>query len=175
MKKTTTIAAALGLMMACEAQAQLPPEWVGLWTGACRLDPPYQGASGFNASLEIKPAGDNRYTWILIYEFSNPPSRQVRNYELRPTETPNRYALDEKNGLEIIQVLSGKSLFGAYTIGGKLYGTTYSLRGDRIIMDVPSFAEDGARETCLSGNASMCVRSFEPSLVQACELVKSGR
>lgn len=168
MKLASFIFAALAAFS--PAAAAGPGDWAGTWKGECRLAPPHGGLSAFPMSLTIgvtdKP---DVLRWMLVYEAK---ARDVRNYELIATDVAaGRYVIDEKNGLLLDAAYSDGVLYAPFTIGGALITAMYWVGEDGTMhANMPSFAAEPSRTTCLSGQPDTCARSFALSGTQHCWL-----
>lgn len=166
--RTALILAALAAF--APASAAGLEDWKGVWKGSCRLTPAHEGIERFEASLTIAGGvGEGRLRWRLSYEIG---AGDVRDYEIVAVDAAaGRYAIDEKNGLLLDAALSDGVLYAPFTINGLLITATYSVEADGTMRaDMPAFADTPSRETCLTGQADHCARSFPLKSTQHCTL-----
>ena len=165
---------AIAVGAAGDARAQTDPlaAWAGLWQGSCELAPPYLGASEFAASLKVEAAMGGVYTWQLTYEASGQMPRAVRHYEMVPVDAPKgHFALDEKNGLMLDTFVAGRAIHTFFTVSGlRIPGLYLLISDDELLLSLPSFEQMPARNTCMTGNATLCTESYRLKLAQSCRL-----
>lgn len=162
---------ALALTAMPVAQAAGPEDWAGMWRGSCRITPAQDGIESFRMSLTIGPgSAEDRLRWRIEYETGK---RDVRDYELLKTETPGRYALDEKNGLILDSAFADGVLYATFSIGEVLVTGTYSVGEDgAMTANMPSFDVVPSRTTCLTGAPETCAGSFALVGAQHCRLTR---
>lgn len=162
------LAAAL-LLLCCQytagaLQAGLPSSWDGVWKGATTLS--WASGKVENADMELRVSpiqGGQTKAWKVVYTFSD--RREVREYEMRPSEGAGRLLMDEKNGFLIDNYLAGDTLYSQFTINGNLVTTRFELRGDAIEVELTMFDVKSPRLTRLKGG-DFEVASFSPKYVQ---------
>jgi len=167
-------AAVLAGALAGAAGAAPPEDWIGHWTGTCRLAPPHEGLESFPASLTVAPGSTaGALRWRLSYETGQ---RDVRDYELVPVDAAKgHYAIDEKNGLLLDAVLSDGVLYAPFAIADRMIVATYFVGPDgAMIANMPAFAREPARTTCLTGAPETCAASFMLVQTQHCRLTRAA-
>lgn len=167
-------AAVLAGALAGAAGAAPPEDWIGHWTGTCRLAPPYQGLETFGATLTVAPgSAPGSYSWRVTYDNGR---HDVRAYELTPVDAAKgHYVIDEKNGLLLDAVISDGVLYAPFTIGEQLIVATYAVGADgAMAMNLPAFGREPARKTCLTDAPETCAASFVLAQSQHCRLTRAA-
>lgn len=108
----------------------LPEPWLGNWEGEVISVTATGQETKFRMRLEIAPHSDaRRLKWKIIYDGEQ--GRSIRNYELVLEDLASgRYAVDEKNGIQIATSRMGDSLVSHFSIGGQTLVTKYELLSD---------------------------------------------
>lgn len=171
---------------------RLPTTWHGTWRGDCTaITTSNRPALNFTMQLRVAPIADrpDRLTWEITYEGG--AGNQVRPYELIALENePNRFVIDEKNGILIDAGLLGSTIASHFTVQSAMITATYRLepavaeagaagtppRPDRIIVELTTFKADDSVRTSGGGPAGSGampeVKSWRVSGVQRAELVR---
>ncbi|MFO0826669.1 MAG: hypothetical protein U0572_00845 [Phycisphaerales bacterium] len=143
------------------ASPLLPVAWHGTWRG--ELEIASTPAQRVPMELDIQPLdGGKRLTWRMTY--GDGASKQVRAYELLPGDAPNRFVIDEKNGILIDQRLEGSTMVSAFEVQGNLLVSREELVGDELRFEITTYAAAKPRESAVGeGDAKTTVKSY-PSL-----------
>jgi len=136
-----------------------------------------RGTADLVASLGIpvtyvtKLADDgSRYSWVVTYGPKS-DAEQRRAYEIAAVDAAHgHYVIDEKNGLKIDAWLVANQIFAPFEIEGSLIAAKYIRMNGGIVMELPSFATDKRRRTCLESNRNTCAHSYRMTGVQLCFL-----
>ncbi|MEQ8700366.1 MAG: hypothetical protein RLT05_27860 [Bauldia litoralis] len=167
-------AAVLAAVLAASnaARAEGLADWVGRWEGTCRVTSTQGKLSSVATSLEIRKlaADGSLHSWIVTYG-PGTDAAQRRAYEIAAVNAVHgHYVIDEKNGLEIDAWLVANQIFAPFEIAGNLIVAKYIRMKGGIVMELPSFATDKRRRTCLESNRSTCAHSYRMTGVQLCFL-----
>jgi hypothetical protein len=146
----------------------LPVAWHGTWRGTLVIDGPKK--QEVPVTLKIEPLKDGSFAWVATYAG---PKEVVKDYKLVPDpKQPNRFQVDENNGIILDSRLVGNVLYSVFAVEGPagqapvLLTARYELRGDVLHLEVTS-AVPAAEKT---GKGQ--VQSYPVTAVQTAELRK---
>lgn len=157
------------------ATLPLDARWHGHWKGTLELPQPGpDGRSSVAMELVVTPLADSTgLAWTMVY--GEGESRQERRYALLPGDGPNRYVLDERNGILIDTVLQQGALVSAFTVQGMLLVSREELVGDALHFRIDTFSMATPRASGAGeGERRAEVASYRPVSSQRAVLRRDG-
>jgi len=165
-KQSLRAALLVCLMHTGVASAGILPAFVGDWSGNCTYSVAGQPDQIIPLTISIQDVNATTATWTMTY--SLPAGPQVKNYLLRAGTAPDRFVLDEQNGILIDQFLIGNRLVDDYD-----FGTERRLRSSTEVSGTSMYFENlgfniaGARS---SKAGVVRVKSYALHSLEACAL-----
>jgi hypothetical protein len=143
----------------------LPEQWNGIWKGITVNVNADGKREEIPMELKVLPVpNSSAKTWKILY--GKNAGQTTRPYEIMPVSNePNRFVVDEKNGLFIDNQLVGNVLYSQFTVTTNLVTTRFELKGDEIRVEMMMFDLRSPRQSKLSGG-NIEVSSYRFRLTQ---------
>jgi hypothetical protein len=157
-------------------EQSLPEEWNGVWKGMTVNVTADGKREEIPMELRVAPAaGGNVKTWKILY--GKNAEQTTRPYEIMPVSgEPNRFVVDEKNGLFIDNQLVGNKLYSQFMVTTNLVTTRFEIKGDEISVELMMFDLRSPRKTKLtSGNVEVASYKFRSTQLGTLEREKSAK
>lgn len=133
------------------ADQRLPAEWNGIWKGLTVNVVANGKREEIPMELHVLPVAEsNAKTWKILY--GKDAAQTTRPYEIMPVSgEPNRFVVDEKNGLFIDNQLVGNVLYSQFMVTTNLVTTRFELKGEEIKVEMMMFDLRSPRQSKLTG------------------------
>lgn len=120
------------------AQAQLPNQWLGTWTGTMYIYKQNAVVDSVPVRLTIAPTSRPQVlSWKTEYLSEKRP--MVKNYTLNVKDAAKGlFITDEGEGTLLTNHLFGSKLYSVFEVEGILLTATYELRENELIFEVTS-------------------------------------
>ena len=102
--------------------AQLPDDWFGNYSGELETVDIKGIQMSYHMELQISRSSDTSYNFVIIY--GEDSTRQERKYMLYDNG-PNRFALDEQNGIILEMSMGFDRLYSVFEVQGALLHIAY--------------------------------------------------
>ena len=147
----------------------LPAGWVGKWAGTLTITTDKGDPQELPMTLEVRPLADGgRYTWRLVY--GEGEKKQTRDYELvAKAGKPNRFEIDEKNGIRLGARLMGNTLYALFQVGEAVIHSRYEQAGDVLRVEMTAYTTRDPLATKPAGGGAE-VKSPQLLSAQSAEL-----
>jgi hypothetical protein len=151
------------------ADASLPSDWHGVWSGTLKIVPEKGEPRETTMTLELVPIAEtDRLQFRITYGAGE--AAQVRDYELVPKkDKPGRFEIDEKNGIKLDARLYSGTLYSAFQVGDVLIQSKYERTGEVIRVEMVVLGMKDVKATKPNGGGAE-VKSFPVVTVQTAEL-----
>lgn len=147
-------------------RALLPTAWHGVWAGTVTQTRADGSSMQFEMRLTIAPTDDPKALQWLI-EYSGAAGSSRRDYRLIAGDGPNRFVIDEQNGIRLDATLFGDTLSSHFQVGGQTLWDTHRLvqQGDARRIEFELFTASQNRDSSSQATASpeIEVLSSQPS------------
>ena len=161
------------LLVAGMISAPPLPDWHGEWAGTLVVPRADGKPIEVPMTLKIQPIDGGRLSWTIVR--GEGEKKQTLQYELVPVAgQPDRFEIDEKNGIRLPARLAEGRLVMLYKVGGTLMHVRYERAGETIRFDLTAFAEKGLLVTSPDGQ-ELRVEAYSPGGGQFAELRRVKR
>lgn len=129
----------------------LPADWNGVWKGMTVNITSDGKREEIPMQLHVQPVPEsNARTWKILY--GKNAEQTTRPYEIMPVSgEPNRFVVDEKNGLFLDNQLVGNVLYSQFMVTTNLVTTRFEIKGDEIKVEMMMFDLRSPRQSKLTG------------------------
>ncbi len=149
-------------------EKQFPEDFLGIYKGDLKITAS-NGEQIIPMEFHLSATdmlGDFKYTIYYGEE------RSQRNYNLKRTNNPNLFLIDENNGIVLESAYSNQTLYSTYEVADNLLNSTEIFYDDRMEFMI---ALSRIQDTSLTGNAeSAMVKNFPLSIMQRATLYKEA-
>ncbi len=158
---------------AANVAADFPAAWNGVWKGLTVNVAADGKREEIPMELHVLPLSQGRaHSWKILY--GKDAAQTTRPYEIMPVDgDPNRFVVDEKNGLLIDNQLVGSVLYSQFMVTTNLVTTRFELKGDEMRVELLMFDLRAPRQSKLNGG-NIEVASYRFRSAQSGVLKKSS-
>jgi hypothetical protein len=146
---------------------QFPRDWEGKWCGMLQVFNERGKTTQVPMKLNIRQGVDSlSWQWQIVYDTT------ARDYELHVAGDSLRrsFSIDEKNGIVLPATLLGNTLVSTFEVSGNRIDATYTLDGDRIVINILSVESNHVLQTGLGTDVSPKVSAYSPNAYQTAVL-----
>lgn len=156
----------LATAVATAQEHALPKAWHGVWRGT--MDNTVKSGKTMKVPVvfEILPVADSTdLVWRKTYGGEG-DRKVVKDYRLvRNPKRPDRFAVDEQNGIKLDLRKVGDVLHGCFRIGDQIYTSRYELRDGTVRFEITVAEPNGKKQ-------EHGVQDYTTTVVQAAKLTR---
>lgn len=151
---------------------EFPQSWEGEWNGEMNI---YNSKSvdpvmNLQMELKVEPITDSAWSWTIVYITADKPD--LRAYELQATDDPNKWIIDEKNGIQLPQTYIGNRLTSSFSLENTLLVASYWLEDSEMNFEIIVTNLEPESETGLGNETSPIVGNHPVNTYQRAILKK---
>lgn len=115
---------------------QFPNDWIGNWKGDLEIYNSMKTEPVMHAQMELEIKAVNDSTWNWNIQYITGEKVDLRSYSLQSTENPQKWLIDEKNGIILNQTLIGKRLTSAFSLDKTQLISTYWMENETLHFEI---------------------------------------